>query len=623
MTQWALLLAIVVPAAAGLLTLILPRRRAPWAPAALAALACAFELAVAIHVFPKDFAFSWSWMGFGVSFALRLSRLSAFALLGIATFSFLVTIYSAASMAKAPASRRYHAWVVFTVAFSAGAVLADNLVLLLVFWGGLLLTLFAMIASGKTRPFATAIKAFVIVGLTDLALMFGVMLYGRLAGTLSMSAIHLPLNGLGSVAFLLLLIGAMGKAGAMPFHSWIPDAAIDAPTPFMALLPGSLEKILGIYFLARVSLDLFILRPESWVSPVMMWIGAVTILLAVMMALVQKDYKKLLAYHAISQVGYMILGIGTALPVGIVGGLFHMVNNAIYKSSLFLSAGAVEKEAGTTDLRELGGLGRAMPVTMVCFLVAAASISGVPPFNGFFSKELVYDGALERGWIFYAIALAGSFFTAASFLKLGHAAFFGKPANEKRPLKETVKEAPWPMLVPMIVLAGLCILFGVANALPLEHLIQPALGPAMEGAHGGTFAGFPTNMMLVALTGAVLLLAVLNHALGVRRTGRGLGAVDHIYHAPGLASIYHIQATGALDPYRWLNGLAGALARVLFWIDRAIDWVYQTLAAKTALAASWVLRRFHSGNVNRYILWALAGALAIVLTVLAVVGGVR
>ncbi len=619
MTELALVLAIVVPAAAGLLTLVLPSRRAPWAPSMLATLACAFELVLAIYVFPTDFAFAWPWMGFGAEFALKLSRLSAFVLLGIAALSFLVTMYSAVSMAKAPSSRRFHAWVLLTVAFSAGAVLADNLILLLVFWGGLLLTLFAMIATGKTKPFATAIKAFVIVGLTDLALMFGVMLYGHLAGTLSMSAARLSLDGLGSVAFLLLMIGAMGKAGAMPFHSWIPDAAIDAPTPFMALLPGSLEKLLGIYFLARVSLDLFVLSPESWVSPVMMWIGAATILLAVMMALVQKDYKKLLAYHAISQVGYMILGIGTALPVGIVGGLFHMVNNAIYKSSLFLSAGAVEREAGTTDLRELGGLGRAMPVTTICFLVAAASISGVPPFNGFFSKELVYDGALERGWIFYAIALAGSFFTAASFLKLGHAAFFGAPTDAKR----RVKEAPWPMLVPMIVLAGLCILFGVANALPIERLIQPALGSTMEGAHGGTFAGFPTNMLLVALTAGVLVLAILNHAFGVRKTGKGLGAVDHIYHAPGLASIYKLQATGVLDPYRMLNGVVGLAAKGLFAIDRAIDWIYQTLATKSALAASWILRRLHSGNVNRYILWALAGAAAIVLVVLAVVGGAR
>ncbi len=621
MTQTALLLAIAVPAVAALLTLLVPNRRAPWAPAILAMLVCGFELAVAIYVFPTDFAFAWPWMGFGVDFALRLSRLSAFVFLGIAALSFLVTLYSTVAMAKAPSSRRFHAWVLLTVAFSAGAVLADNLVLFLVFWEGLLVTLFAMIAAGKSRPFATAIKAFVIVGLTDLALMFGVMLTGHLAGTLSMSAIRLPLDGLGAVAFLLLLVGAMGKAGAMPFHSWIPDAAVDAPTPFMALLPGGLEKLLGIYFLARVSLDLFMLSPESWVSPVMMWIGAATILLAVLMALVQKDYKKLLAYHAISQVGYMILGIGTALPVGIVGGLFHMVNNAIYKSSLFLSAGAVEREAGTTDLRELGGLGKSMPITMACFLVAAASISGVPPFNGFFSKELVYDGALERGWIFYAIALGGSFFTAASFLKLGHAAFFGRPADEKRLVKETVREAPWPMLVPMIALAGLCIFFGVWNAVPLEGLIQPAVGAAMEGAHHGTFAGFPTNMLLVGLTGGVLLLAVLNHAFGVRRTGKGLGAVDHIYHAPGLASVYKLQATGALDPYRWLNGTAGVAARILFAIDRAIDWVYQTFASGLALVTSGFLRRLHNGSAPRYILWALAGGLTVVLIALAVVGG--
>lgn len=619
MTQTALLLAIVVPVAAGLLALFVPNRRTPWAPAVLASLACAFELAVAVYVFPTDCAFSRPWMGFGIEFALRLSRLSAFILLGIAASSFLVTMYSAVSMAKAPASRRFLAWVLLTVGFAAGAVLADNLVLLLVFWGGLLLTLFAMIVTGKSRPFATAVKAFVIVGITDLALMFGVMLYGHLAGTLSMSATRLSLDGLGAVAFLLMAIGAMGKAGAMPFHSWIPDAALDAPTPFMALLPGSLEKLLGIYFLARVALDLFELTPESWVSPVLMWTGAATILLAVLMALVQKDYKKLLAYHAISQVGYMVLGIGTALPVGIVGGLFHMVNNAIYKSSLFLTAGAVEKEAGTTDLRELGGLGRAMPVTMVVFLIAAASISGVPPFNGFFSKELVYDGAFERGWIFYAIALAGSFFTAASFLKLGHAAFFGKPAREAR----TVREAPLPMLVPMVVLAGLCVVFGVWNALPIDRLISPGLGHALEGAHHGSFAGFPTNMLLVGLTAAVLVLAILNHAFGVRRTGKGLGAVDHIYHAPGLESVYKLQATGALDPYRAVNGVAAVAAKGLYAIDRFIDWIYNVLATRLALATSWILRRLHTGNVNRYIVWALIGALAVVLVALAGVGGGR
>jgi NADH-quinone oxidoreductase subunit L len=132
-----------------------------------------------------------------------------------------------------------------------------------------------------------------------------------------------------------------------------------------------------------------------------MVIGAITIILAVMMALIQRDYKRLLSYHAISQVGYMILGIGTCLPAGIIGGIFHMLNNALYKCGLFLTGGVVEKQTGTTDLAKLGGLRLNMPVTFVCYLITAASISGVPPFNGFFSKELIYDAALVRGKVFY------------------------------------------------------------------------------------------------------------------------------------------------------------------------------------------------------------------------------
>ncbi len=617
MSPYLLPLAIGLPIVACLLALALPSRRARWAAGALAAFTSALELGLAIYLFPHDLAIAYPWMGFGIEFALRLSRFSAFILLAIASFGFLVSVYSSVSMAGSPSSRRYHAWVLLTLGMAAGAVLADNLVLLLVFWEGLALTLFAMIAAGKTRPFGTAIKAFVIAGVTELCMTFGVILAGHLAGTLSMSAIRLPLDGLGSVAFLLLMIGAIGKAGAMPFHSWIPDAAVDAPLPFMALLPASLEKLLGIYFLARISLDLFTLKPESWVSPVLMGVGAATILLAVMMALVQKDYKRLLSYHAISQVGYMILGIGTALPIGIVGGLFHMVNNALYKSSLFLSSGSVERQAGTTDLGKLGGLWRKMPVTAICFVIAAVSISGVPPFNGFFSKELVYDGALERGWIFYAVALLGSFFTAASFLKLGHAAYFGKPAEETR----KVKEAPWPMLFPMIVLAGLCVLFGVANSLPLRHLIEPAVGGAL--GEGESFAGFPSSRVLVGLTLAVLVGACLNHAFGVRRTGRGLGAVDHIHYAPGLHTVYGAAEKGWLDPYTIGRWVVKACAVFLFWIDRVIDWLYAGLATKSALGVAWVLRVAHNGNLNRYILWSIAGAIAVILFVFAFFGGLR
>ncbi len=612
-----LLLPILLPAAAAVVALVLPVGKARWITSLVAVVVSAAQVLVAVVLFPADMSFTLPWLGMGIECSLRLTRMSAFILLAIAGFSFLVSLYAGASMSRAPSTRPFFAWMLVTVAMASGAVLADNLVLLLVFWEGLLLTLFGMIATGARRPYGTAIKAFVIVGVTDLCMMLGVMLTGRLAGTLTLSLIRLPVDGIGGVAFILLMIGALGKAGAMPFHSWIPDAALDAPLPFMAILPASIEKLLGIYFLARISLDLFTLTPGSWVSVVLMAVGAVTILLAVMMALVQKDYKRLLSYHAISQVGYMVLGIGTALPIGIVGGLFHMINHAMYKSCLFLTGGAVERQAGTTDLERLGGLARGMPITAVCFIVAAASISGVPPFNGFFSKEMVYDAALESGWVFYAAALLGSFFTAASFLKLGHAAFFGKRSEQNA----AVREAPLPMLIPMIVLAGLCILFGLGNHLPLAGLIQPAVGEAILGGH--SFAGFPASSLLVGLTAAALLLAALNHWYGVHRTGRGLGAVDHIHHAPVLSPVYGLAEAGKLDPYgigRWI--VRGA-SLGLWGIDRAIDWVYDTLIVKAVHGLSRLGREAHTGNVNRYVFWSLIGALAVVLSMLALLGGGR
>jgi len=415
-------------------------------------------------------------------------------------------------------------------------------------------------------------------------------------------------DGIGGGAFVLMMIGALGKAGAMPFHSWIPDAALDAPLPFMAILPASIEKLLGIYFLARISLDLFTLVPGGWVSVLLMTVGAVTIILAVLMALVQTDYKRLLSYHAISQVGYMVLGIGTALPIGIVGGLFHMINHAMYKSTLFLTGGAVERQAGGTDLEKLGGLARSMPVTALCFIVAAASISGVPPFNGFFSKEMVYDAALESGWVFYAVALLGSFFTAASFLKLGHAAFFGPRADAaRRPAaalgadSTRIREAPLPMLIPMIILAGLCVFFGVANGFPLGRLIQPAVGEAVTRGH--SFAGFPASSLLVGLTAAALVLAALNHWFGVRRTGRGVGAVDHIHHAVFLYPVYSVAEKGRLDPYFIGRWVVRGIAVALWSVDRAVDWVYDTLAVKSAQGVSTLVRKAHTGSANRYVLW--------------------
>ncbi|GAG46575.1 unnamed protein product, partial [marine sediment metagenome] len=234
--------------------------------------------------------------------------------------------------------------------------------------------------------------------------------------------------------------------------------------PVTAFLPASLDKLLGIYLLARIAMNLFVMNKAM--GTVLLVVGAITIIAAVMMALIQHDLKRLLGYHAVSQVGYMLLGIGTGNPIGIAGGLFHMLNHAIYKSCLFLCGGAVEQKTGTTNLDKLGGLAKVMPITFVTCLVGALSISGVPPFNGFVSKWMVYQGVIELGrqgdklWIIWlTAAMFGSALTLASFMKLIHATFLGQRANNQA--SKRTNEVHWTMWLPMVILSGLCIIFGV------------------------------------------------------------------------------------------------------------------------------------------------------------------
>ncbi len=596
---------IVLPALAGLVILLMARMQAGLRGFFIL-LASLANLLLAFKLYGNNIMMSMPWAPFGMDFSLRLYQFSGFTLLATAGFCLAVCLYALSFMAKRAHSGQFFAYLFFSIAMTNGAVLADNLVLLLFFWEGLMLTLFGMIAIGSPNAYRTAVKALIIVGGADMCFMFGIALCGQLAGTLTISKMSIPLTSLGSVAFVFMMIGVIGKSGAVPFHTWIPDAAIDAPLPFMALVVAAMEKLLGIYFLTRLTMDMFQLTVASAMTHVLMIIGAVTILIAVMMALIQTDYKKLLAYHAVSQLGYMILGIGTALPIGIVGGIFHMINNAIYKCCLFLTGGAVEKQCGTTDLRKLGGLAIKMPVTFACFVIAAISISGVPPFNGFFSKELVYDGALARGQWYYWAALAGSFLTAASFLKLGHSAFLGKASD----LVKKVREVPILMLLPMIVLAGLCVLFGVYNSFPLQKLIQPILGDKMAGHD---FSGWPESSKLVILTVVVLVLALLNHLYGVWKTGRGIGAVDHIHHAPILSGIYNRAERRVFDLYEIGLNICRGIAATAWTIDRLINWVSDVFAVGlTMKTAKWISRR-HSGSYSTYLLWSLAGLVALII----------
>jgi formate hydrogenlyase subunit 3/multisubunit Na+/H+ antiporter MnhD subunit len=624
-----LLLQILIPAAAALLVLAV-RQRAAQNLIALAAAVANVVLAALLFAGVVDtgtITFSSDW-ALDLTFALSLGKLNSFVMLAGAGFGLLVVLYCWPFMKNHKHGGLFQFFVLVSLGLLNGAVMADSLLVLLFFWEGMMGTLFGMIAIGRPGAWKTATKALIISGVTDLCLMLGIaLLYvigNGTANSLLMShyvghdALKID-DGLKIASFVLLMIGAISKAGSMPFHSWIPDAAVDAPLPFMVLLPASLEKLMGIYLLARICLDVFVVTPGGAMSLLMMIVGSATILLAVAMALVQKDFKRLLSFHAISQVGYMVLGVGTGLPIGIVGGVFHMINHAMYKSCLFMTAGSVERQAGTTDLKQLGGLGAKMPVTFTCFIIAAMSISGFPLTNGFYSKELVYAGAWESGWIFYVAAVLGTALTAASFLKLGHAAFLGK----RQESMANVKEAPIGMTLPMLVLAGFCMLFGLYNTLPIDGILVLALPMHEIAARAGSigehaFSGLlPHDWTLAGLACTALALAFLNHLWGVKRSGSGLGAVDHIHHAPVLRTVYVQAEAGRLDPYRWGMGMVQAVA----YIGNAVDWindqVFESLAVGITALFSWSFRKINTGSYALYVLWSLAGVAALIWFLLA------
>ncbi len=612
MTPNTLLWPILLPALAAVLCLAVPKG-VKLVREAVSLLAALGTLYLAIKLFGvKTLELRLPWLGNGVDFELRLFHFSSFILLALSGFLVLIVLYSTAKMKDHDHARGYYFYVLLSAALANGAVLADNFVPLVFFWEGLLVTLYLLISIGGKLSHRTAVKAFIISGLCDFCMILGVGILWSMSGTLTLSQISIKPEGLGVLAFVMMMIGAIGKAGAMPFHTWIPDAAIDAPVTFMAFLPAAFEKLLGIYLLARITLDLFKLEKGSGLSLLLMIIGAATIVLAVMMALIQKDFKRLLSYHAVSQVGYMILGIGTAIPIGIAGGIFHMINHAMYKCGLFLSAGSVEHRAGTTELKKLGGLAREMPWTAAGFSVCALAISGVWPLNGFVSKEMVFHGALEGGSVIFAIAAwVGAIFTFASFLKAGHSVFFGPRTTEVA----KVKESPVAIVLPILILAGFCLTFGVFNKLPLVNLIQPILAGHVEAGETVDFTAHALSLFnpVAGISILCLVLAFLIHRYGWVRGGKkAYLASEPVHKFPGLKTAYDLAENRIFDLYEQGVVFLRGFSQVLFkGVDRPIDFVYESVVTKVGAAFTGVFRKAHTGHYANYLAWCLGGLVVI------------
>ncbi len=534
----------------------------------------------------------------------RIDNLSKMIILFIGFLGTIVSFYSLKFIENRNIYKGYYTKFLLTLSASFGTVLTDNLITFTIFWGFLGLTLYRFLRGNDMRSAEAAKKSFIIIGASDSILIMGIGFLWLKAGSYFMSDMSIELNdGVAIAGFLSLLIASLAKAGAFPVHTWLPNYTESAPASVSAFLPAALDKLLGIYFLARICMDIFIIT--MWAKLLLLVIGSITIIIAVMMALVQHNYKKLLGYHAVSQVGYMVTGIGLGVPLGIAGGLFHMLNNVLYKSGLFLTSGAVEKQTCEEDLDNLGGLAVYMPLTFISALIFALSISGVPPFNGFVSKWIIYQGIIEFGkgnslashlWIVWlSAAVIGSALTLASFIKLISGIYLGR----KKVKFKDVKEVSFIMWGPSLIIALLCIGFGIFGTyIVLPKLIQPVLGEF-------GYIGLWNSQLVGGLIVAGLILGIIIYLIGniknikVKRQFVGGEIISEEMQYPS------VEFYKTITEFKLLNWIYKKAIEKYFDI---YDW-----GKKIVLWCSKILSYAHTGVLTLYTIWIIIGLIILFL----------
>jgi NADH:ubiquinone oxidoreductase subunit 5 (subunit L)/multisubunit Na+/H+ antiporter MnhA subunit len=329
------------------------------------------------------------------------------------------------------------------------------------------------------------------------------------------------------------------------------------------------------------------------------------------MALIQHDMKRLLGYHAVSQVGYMVLGIGSATAVGVAGGIFHMLNNSIYKQALFMAAGNLEKNAGTTDLDKLGGKALALPFTYISCLIASLSICGIPPFNGFVSKWMIYQGLISAyrvssieyrvsAIIALAAAMFGSGLTLASFMKLLHAAFLGQPHDSRH----KAQEVDWKMWAPPAILAGLCVIFGVfAKQIPLRYFILPAVGGA--DFIGTWYSGLATALIIAGLAIGLLIFKLKSLKPQFRQDSSFTGAETADLPATRLSGTEFYNTVKELGVLKYIYKKAEA----------GVFDIYEQ-GKSLVFGIGKFFQFLHNGVLPTYLVWMLLGMVGLFLVLM-------
>jgi len=611
-------------------------------------------------------------MGLEASLHLRVDGLSAIFLMVTALVAVCSAVYAVRYVLRYEGETllRYYPFMLLFVASVVAVVSAWDMVFFIVFWELMTLLSYVLVVYEKRNPSSlrAGLRYFITTHIATACMILAVaILY------VNAQPEHFGLEALGNglrrllrsnpvlvhVVLALFFVGFATKAGVLPFGFWLPDAYPAAPSSASALFAGTMTK-LGVYGIVRVFVTILQTpTPCADWGRIIAAFGALSIFIGTVTALLQHDSKRLLSFHIIGQVGYMLLGVGLGIAfiginpalavIGLVGGLFHVVNHACYKSLLFLNAGAALYRTGTRDLNKAGGLIGIMPLTGVAAIVASLSIAGVPPFSGFSSKWLLFSGSLLAGLeqplflVLGVVAIFVSVVTLASFLKFLGTVFLGRldlaGADPEKP------RIPFSMKAPQVIIGVFCVLFGVYPMLPLRVLhgavagiLPPGYAPGLVQVFGASpvnlsvnvgegFVGFWGPLWVVPVLLGGLLIAALLYSLSVGPVKRDSVWLCGEQHRP---EVVKYRAHSFYLPFRDFLAFRVGSARVstLFpqlpkprvgemrWLRRAVnfdEWLYYPLL-RTGRKFLELFRESHVGVPQVYVLWMAIGVvLAIII----------
>ena len=566
-------------------------------------------------VFPTLIPWNTVWLPFGgglhIDLGIMLDPISVMMLIVISTVSLMVHIYSFGYMKGERGFQRYYSFLSLFTMSMLGLVVATNIFQMYIFWELVGVSSYLLIGFYYTKKEAVAAskKAFIVTRFADLGFLIGILIYGFYTGTFSFTP-DAPALGAAKallpLALGLMFIGGAGKSAMFPLHIWLPDA-MEGPTPVSALIHAATMVVAGVYLVARM-FPLFIGYAPG-VLHVTAYVGAFTALYAAVVACVQSDIKRVLAFSTISQIGFMIVALGVCTSsdpheggLGYMASMFHLFTHAMFKALLFLGAGCIIHAVHSNEMSSMGGLRRYMPLTHITFLVACLAIAGIWPLSGFFSKDEILAACFRFSPAMGALMTFIAGLTAFYMFRLYYSIFWGKE-NKALHREHRPHEAPLSMTIPLIFLAAVTL---VAGWIPFGHFVSSD-GTAYDIHIDWTVASVSLGVAAVGI-----LLATWMYLREDRSVADGLAARFSGLHK----AAYHRFYIDEVYQFITHRIIFACISTPVAWFDRHVVDGFMNMLAAVTEKVSWGIRKMQSGYVQRYAIWFLGGAMGLVIVLL-------